>query len=104
MTKKKEKRTCGGCRWALGDDYGYSNYTTEGTYFHCLKKLHPEDGFDMFYGEGRRLDFAAKCSGFEAGEMTLLDCDREEQKGDDFSAYTKDPEVAAAISVWNKTQ
>lgn len=99
------KRSCENCKWALGDDYGYSNYTTEGTYFHCLKKLHPEDGFDMFYGEDKRLDFAQECSGFQEGGMITLDCDRDDVKGEDhndFSAYSSDPEVAEAISRWNR--
>jgi hypothetical protein len=101
----EEKKTCAQCRWALGDDYGYSNYTTEGAYFHCMKKLHPEDGFDMWYGEEKRLEFAATCSGFEAGEITNLDCDREDQKPDgDLSSYAHYPDVALAVNAWNKNQ
>lgn len=99
----EEKRTCRGCKWALSADYGYSNYTTEGSYFHCLKKLHPEDGFDEFYGEDKRLDFAQTCPGFQAGEQVQLDCDRENEKeGGDLSDYTADPEVAVLLNAWNR--
>jgi hypothetical protein len=99
----KEKKSCTGCKWALHDDYGYSNYTTEGTYFHCLKKLHPEDGFDEFYGEDKRMDFAQECPGYQAGEGTALDCDRQEEKDGDFAAYQSDPEVLAAVNAWAKS-
>jgi len=98
-----EKKTCMGCKWALHDDYGYSNYTTEGTYFHCLKKMHPEDGFDEFYGEDKRMDFAQECAGYQAGEGTSLDCARDEEKDGDFAAYQKDPEVLAAVNAWAKS-
>jgi hypothetical protein len=96
-----EKKTCRRCRWHMWEEYGYSNYTVEGSYFHCLKKLHPEDGFDEFYGEDPRLDFAQTCGSFQVGEGVQLDCDREEEKDADLSAYTKDPEVAAALNAWN---
>lgn len=98
------KKSCTGCKWRMSDDYGYSNYSTEGSYFHCLKKLHPEDGFDEFYGEDSRMGFAQKCSGYVAGEGVNLDCDREDQKDDgDLSAYAKDPEVAALLNAWQKS-
>lgn len=101
----EEKKSCHGCKWGLSDDYGHSNYTTEGSYFHCLKKLHPDPGFDEFYGEDKRLEFAEQCPGFVAGAIVNLDCDREEQRGDgDLSAYSKDPEVVALLNAWQKSQ
>jgi hypothetical protein len=69
--------TCNGCRFACFVDYGYSNYTVEGTEFYCAKSLHPDGHFDRFYGEDKRLDFAAECSGFEAGEPISMDVDQE---------------------------
>lgn len=100
MAEEQKKPTCRDCRWHMWEDFGYSNYTTEGSYFHCLKKLHPEDGFDEFYGEDKRLDFAQSCQSFEAGEGVQLDCDREEEKDGDLSAYTKDPQVATLLNAW----
>ena len=92
--------TCNECRFAIFADYGYSNYTTDGTYFRCAKRLHPNGEFDRFYGEDKRLDFAQTCPGFEAGEGVQLDCDLEEEKDGDLSAYTKDTEVATLLNAW----
>lgn len=72
-----QNRTCEGCKhgWLL--DYGYSNYTVEGTTFACGKLLHPEGSFDRFYGEDWRLSFAEECFGFEPGEAIWVDVDEE---------------------------
>lgn len=70
-------RTCNDCRFAVLEDYGYSNYTVEGTNFGCAKRLHPDGVFDRFYGEDKRLDFGGSCSGFVEGEPLEIDCDRE---------------------------
>jgi hypothetical protein len=58
-------------------DYGWSNWTQEGTTFHCARKLHPEEGFDRFYGDDNRLGFAQECKGYEEGEGIRMDVDRE---------------------------
>jgi len=96
-------RTCDNCRFALMDDYGYSNYTVEGTDFTCLKGLHPAGTFDRFYGEDERFRYAAHCAGYSKGDHVWIDCDRERQVnyGDPYSAtYTSDPEVAALLDKW----
>lgn len=73
-----QSKSCEQCKFCILDDYGYSNYTVEGTYVFCAKKLHPEDGFDKFYGEDKRLFFAEQCPGFDAGECIRMDVDRED--------------------------
>ena len=60
-----EKPHCGGCKFCVFKDHGYSNYTVEGTSFYCGKNLHPESGFDRWYGEDKRLEYAQECTGFE---------------------------------------
>lgn len=65
--------TCENCKFGCLFDYGYSNYTTEGTEFFCAKSLHPDGHFDRFYGEDKRLKFAEKCPGFEAGKAIEMD-------------------------------
>lgn len=72
-------RNCGNCKFAVHEDFGYSNYTTEGTTFHCGKKLHPDGEFDEFYGEDKRLKFAEQCQGFEAGEGVVMDVEHENE-------------------------
>ena len=55
-------KSCETCRFCLLEDYGWSNYTTEGTTVLCLKRLHPEkEGFDHRDGEDVRFNFAEKC-------------------------------------------
>ena len=73
------KRTCSGCRFAVFEDYGYSNYTVEGTEFSCAKRLHPDGSFDRFYGENPKLDYAQRCAGFESGDPVEMDVDQEEE-------------------------
>lgn len=71
-----EKPSCKKCKYAILQDEGYSNYTVMGTEFHCAKKLHPEDGFDYWYGEDKRLDYAQQCSSFEQGEPIKMDVEQ----------------------------
>lgn len=68
---------CNECRFAVLKDYGYSNYTIEGTYFRCAKRLHPAGCFDQFYGEDPRLDYGKECAEFGAGEPVEMDVDEE---------------------------
>jgi hypothetical protein len=71
------KLSCQQCRFACHFDFGYSNWTVEGTTFECAKKLHPDGKFDEFYGEDKRLKYAAECSGFEEGEGIYMDVECE---------------------------
>lgn len=85
--------TCNECRYALFQDEGYSNYTVEGTVFYCLKKAHPADGFDRWYGEDKRLNHAQECTEFSKGDPVCMDVD-----GDD-APYTDDPEILDLLRV-----
>lgn len=73
------ERTCRDCRFGVHIDVGYSNYTVEGTTFHCAKKTHPDGEFDEFYGEEKKLKYAARCDQFEAGEGVSMDVDGEDE-------------------------
>lgn len=73
----KPKRTCEDCFFAVIADYGYSNYTTEGTEFYCTKLKHPKVHFDRFYGKEVELDYAMKCRSFAAGGAITMDVDGE---------------------------
>ena len=44
-------KNCSDCKHSVLVDYGYSNYTVEGTNVYCIKKLHPNPGFDNWYGD-----------------------------------------------------
>lgn len=74
-----DEQSCLTCRFAIHHDEGYSNYTVEGTTFRCAKKLHPDEEFDEFYGEDKRLKYGAECTGFERGEGVWMDVDGENE-------------------------
>lgn len=77
MTYDPMTRSCGGCKFAVMQDHGWSNYSAEGAEFFCSKQVHPEDGFDSFYSASPRLAFAADCTLFEAGFPINMDVDGE---------------------------
>src|ERR1700679_2591232 len=72
-------KSCNDCKYALMEDFGYSNYTTEGTTFYCMAFKHPEDGFDRFYGEEEKLNYADKCETYIEGDRIDMDCDHENE-------------------------
>ncbi len=72
-------KTCIDCKFAVFQDYGYSNYTTEGTTFECRKSAHPDGNFDRFYGKDERLAYAGKCPQFSEGASIEMDCDGENE-------------------------
>lgn len=72
-----ENKSCNNCRFAIFQDFGYSNYTVEGTDFICAKSLHPEGQFDRFYGTDDRLNFGATCSGHVQGDPVEMDVEQE---------------------------
>lgn len=76
-----DRRSCEQCYYCLLEDYGWSNWTPEGTEAYCLKGLHPSGhkGFDRGWGEDGRLFFAEQCPGFTAGDSIEVDVDKEEQ-------------------------
>lgn len=97
-------KSCENCRFCLMQDVGYSNYTVEGIDVHCLKRIHPESGFDKWYGGDERLEFAEKCKGYESGTPVCIDVDQEDRvdpKGPLSKFYvTNDDEVAKLLDEW----
>lgn len=67
-----ELKSCNDCKFGIFKDHGYSNYTVEGTNFTCALKKHPDvttpEGFDRFYGEDARLNYANECPEFFVGD------------------------------------
>lgn len=85
MTKR-----CLECTACVQIDYGYSNWTVEGTTVYCAKGAHPAEAFDRWYGEEPELKYAENCAKFVAGEGTQIDVDME---GGSIEAYTDDPDI-----------
>lgn len=75
MTEQARPATCEDCKFAIFADYGYSNYTTEGTTFICAKGVHPDGEFDRWYGEEPKLQYASQCPIFVEGDAIHMDCD-----------------------------
>lgn len=88
--------SCKDCKYSYFQDYGYSNWTVEGTQFECLKSKHPEGSFDQFYGESPRLKFANECESYVAGYGIYIDCDMEDGP---IENYTSDKEI---LKIWKE--
>lgn len=68
-------KSCNDCKYCMNTDYGYSNYTVEGTVSECLLNLNPNFPVDRFYGEEPALKYAKKCIKYEVGESVSVDVD-----------------------------
>jgi hypothetical protein len=82
------------------EDYGYSNYTVEGTNADCYLNLNPKFPVDNWYGEAEAHNFAKECSRYSKGEPVSLDVDHEEGH---FLNYVDDPELREMVEkelVW----
>lgn len=96
---------CTNCKYCVEEDYGYSNYTVEGTTVDCLLGLNPKFPEDRFWGEEPALKYAEQCKRFTKGTSVSIDCDREDliNYNDPLStAYTDDPEIKSLLDKWEK--
>lgn len=88
-----DKLTCDGCTNCALVDYGYSNYTVEGTTVICMIGEHPKGEFDRGWGlfaeeDQEGLAFAEKCLHYSSGGPGLTaDVDGEDIWCIDDSAY-----------------
>ncbi len=77
------KRTCTTCVLCLREDYGYSNYTCDGTTLECLAGLNDAmGGRDEPWGDvtpelAAILDVALTCPRYREGAPATLDVDKE---------------------------
>lgn len=78
-----DSRVCTTCVLCVREDYGYSNWTVEGTSLACLVGLNPLlDGQDEPWREvtpelAKALDVAKACPKYRQGTPAAVDCDRE---------------------------
>ena len=82
-------KLCTDCKYCIEMDYGYSNYTVEGTEVDCL--LHKNEDFpkDRFYGEEPALNFANNCVFYEEGGSVEIDVDQDEGAFENYSSDEK---------------
>ncbi|HEY7866536.1 MAG TPA: hypothetical protein VIC51_11100 [Psychromonas sp.] len=90
-------KNCNDCRYAVNHEDGYSNYTVTGIDFTCLLNKHPDNGFDVWYGESKELSQADKCGSYTYSENApaYFDVDGEINPEE---AFCGDSEL---IEMWN---
>jgi len=91
-------KKCTECKYCIEQDYGYSNWTVEGTDVDCLLHKNSEFPKDKFYGEEPELLFAEKCDSFSAGDHPEIDCD---QENGELWEYSADPEIIELLKKWD---
>ena len=82
------------------EDYGYSNYTVEGTNISCILNLNPDFPQDNWYGESPSHKYAEKCHryAYNNGRKIHFDVDREDGE---LRNYVSDEEVLAWMLLTN---
>ena len=85
---------CVECKFCKLEDYGYSNYTVEGTNADCILNLNPEFPIDNWYGKATAHDFANVCPHYAKGEPVEVDVDHDLGH---LLNYVNDPEVREVI-------
>lgn len=83
-------KRCIDCASCVQIDYGYSNWTVEGTTVYCSKGAHPAGEFDRWYGEEPELKYAETCDKFVMGDGVSIDVD---MIGGRIEIYTDDPDI-----------
>ena len=71
----RDYKSCDECKFCIHRDYGYSNYTVEGTNISCLVNQFEE--FEESYNGNYVLGKATTCSFFSKGEYWSIDVDGE---------------------------
>ena len=95
---------CETCRWFLRCDYGYSNWTVEGTNGDCLKGVNPHLPADLdAYGSDkgkteRALAFGESCAQRVQGDGAWFDVDGDTTN----DAYKDEPDLYAALLEYDK--
>lgn len=91
---------CNECKFCVLEDYGYSNWTVEGTNADCLLEMNPKLPDDQGWGTSDSLDFANVCPRFKEGDPIHVDVDHEQGR---LLNYAYDGEVKEMLErklVW----
>lgn len=91
-------RSCQDCKFCINEDYGYSNWTTEGTISDCLLHLNENYPCDRWYGHNPVHDCADECQQFTDGDCVEVDVDYE---NGELVNYSNDPEVIQLLENWS---
>ena len=80
-----EDKSCLNCKYCVCRDYGYSNYTVEGTEVYCLLNMNYKFPVDIFYGNEPELLYATQCKYFTKGDCVQLDVEYQMEKIKEYS-------------------
>ena len=81
---------CNECKFCVLEDYGYSNYTVEGTNADCFLNLNAGFPTDNWYGDAEAHDFANVCPRFVKGDPIEIDVDHDQGR---MLNYVDDPQI-----------
>jgi hypothetical protein len=85
---------CDECKFCVLEDYGYSNWTVEGTNVSCVLNLNPKFPADHRWGHSPEAEFAKECSRYTKGDPVEVDVD---QDLGHFLNYVDDDEVREIV-------
>lgn len=68
---------CDECKFCKLEDYGYSNWTVEGTNIDCILNLNPMFPADKRWGESSEAAYANECLRYSKGSPIEIDVDQE---------------------------
>lgn len=64
-------KNCADCKNCVMVDYGFSDWTVEGTDLICAKGAHPKMPFDRWYNENTLVTFAENCSEYVESDNVI---------------------------------
>jgi len=94
------KRKCTNCKYCVEEDYGYSNWTVEGTTIDCLLNLNPGLPKDRWYGHEPNLLFGETCPKFTEGEPVCLDVECTYKDPDEYASDLEIKELLLKQYQW----
>ncbi|MDD4082373.1 MAG: hypothetical protein PHD05_03200 [Sphaerochaetaceae bacterium] len=94
-------RRCTSCKYCIEEDYGYSNYTVEGTEINCLLGRNKSFPIDRHYRQELEIAFAEKCNNYIKGDPVTIDI--EHFYGEPWE-YSDDPEIIELLKEWVKNE
>ena len=92
----EDDKTCIDCKFYIELEYGFSNYSWEGTEIDCIRNKNKDFPADRFYGLVNAINFAKECTFFNKGPNTIVDNDHDLG---DLDNYNDDIEVKHFLKI-----
>lgn len=75
-----EEKVCTACTFCKSRDYGYSNYTVDGTNYECLFDIVAFGDEETQEGREKKNRTAETCQFYREGTGIYIDCDGEQEQ------------------------